>query len=338
MQICSRAPLRISFAGGGTDVEPYLSNYGGLVLSTTIDKYVYATLRANRQPWISVRYLDYDKATKFDVNVQLQYTGEIDLVKAVLHRVPGMEGGEGMDVVLRSDVRPGTGLGASSAMAVALVALFKHWLKLPLLAQEAAEIAYQAERIDAGSQGGKQDQYATAFGGFNLIDFHKERTTVHPLTIKPSTIHELQGNLLLCNTGVTRLSTDIIAAQVKHVENRQEEVLHAMDALKQIALALNETLLCGRLDDFGALLHEAWLNKQQMATQITNPHLDEIYATGRKYGALGGKISGAGGGGYMFFYCPSHRKLVIAEQLERLGAHIEGFSFVPHGVQAWIIR
>lgn len=337
MKIYSQAPLRLSFAGGGTDVEPYLSDYGGLVVSATINKLVYATLQPNPEPRISVRSLDYDRVVEFGENAEPPCAGDLDMVRAILRRVCGEKGCTGMDIVLHSDVRPGTGLGASSALAVALVALLKKWQGFLMKPQEIAELAYQAERFDARIRGGKQDQYAAAYGGFNLIEFHRDGTEVHPLNIKPSRIGELQNNILLCDTGSTRYSADIITAQVKRVEQGSETVLRLMDSLKEIGRAIAKVLLNGRLDDFGALLHEAWLNKRQLATQISNPDLDELYTTVRKHGVLGGKISGAGGGGYMFFFCPPDRKRVVAELLERWGARVEDFAFVTPGVQTWTI-
>jgi len=335
MEIYSRAPLRLSFAGGGTDVEPYLSTCGGLVLSVTINKYVYTKLRPHAKPWIAAKSLDYGLTTRFAVDAPPLYDGKLDLVKAVLQRSGALPTPQGLELVLRSDVRPGTGLGASSAMAVALGALFKQWLGQPVVAKELAELAYGAERLDLGSLGGKQDQYAAAYGGVNLIEFSGAATTVRPLPVPPAILQTLQRNLLLCYTGATRLSTTIIAAQIENVARQEAEVLGAMADLKALTQTLTTLLLSGRLDEFGTLLHEAWLYKQKLAPTISNPYLDQLYATARRYGALGGKLAGAGGGGYLFFYCPAVRKPVVAAQLARLGARAEPFTFVSHGVQAW---
>lgn len=335
MKIYSQAPLRLSFSGGGTDVEPYLSDYGGLVVSATINKRVHATLQPNPGAQINVKSLDYGRIVEFLERTAPPFTGEFSIIRAILYRVCAEKGRTGMDIVLRSDVRPGTGLGASSALAVALVALLKKWQGAVVKPQEIAELAYQAERLDAKIRGGKQDQYAAAYGDFNLIEFQREGTKVRPLNIKPSRVAELQNNMLLCYTGTTRYSADIITAQAKRVEQGGETVLRLMDSLKEIARAIAEALLNGRLDDFGALLHEAWLSKRQLAPQISNPALDELYTTVRKYGVLGGKISGAGGGGYMFFFCPANRKPIVAELLEQWGARVEDFAFVIPGVQTW---
>jgi len=336
--IRSRAPLRISFGGGGTEVEPYLSERGGLVLSATIDRYAYGSLRLRDDRQITVTSLDYDVVARFNLDEPLTYDGNLDLVKAVIRRLNQGNHDQGLDFFLHSDAPPGSGLGSSSTVVVALIGLFKQWLHLPLTHYEIADLAYQIERLDLGIKGGKQDQYAATFGGFNFIEFYRDTTVVNPLRVPRNVINELHYNLLFCYTGKTRRSAGIIDTQVEGYVRRKEEVLQAMDELKRIATALKNALLQGRLDDFGALLHETWMNKKKMAAQISDPHIDELYETALKHGALGGKISGAGGGGYMFFYCRFDRKHVIAEQLERLGAQVVNFNFELRGLQTWEVR
>lgn len=338
MIIRSRAPLRISFGGGGTEVEPYLSERGGLVLSATIDRYAYGSLRLRDDRQITVTSLDYDVVARFNLDEPLTYDGNLDLVKAVIRRLNQGNHDQGLDFFLHSDAPPGSGLGSSSTVVVALIGLFKQWLHLPLTHYEIADLAYQIERLDLGIKGGKQDQYAATFGGFNFIEFYRDTTVVNPLRVPRNVINELHYNLLFCYTGKTRRSAGIIDTQVEGYVRRKEEVLQAMDELKRIATALKNALLQGRLDDFGALLHETWMNKKKMAAQISDPHIDELYETALKHGALGGKISGAGGGGYMFFYCRFDRKHVIAEQLERLGAQVVNFNFELRGLQTWEVR
>jgi D-glycero-alpha-D-manno-heptose-7-phosphate kinase len=338
MIIRSKTPLRISFAGGGTEIEPYLSEQGGAVLSTTIDKYAYSSLRFNDDHQITVSSLDYDIVAKYDVDTQLIEDEKLNLVEAVIRRLSPKDRGQGLDIFLHSDAPPGSGLGSSSTVVVTLIGGFKHWLRLPLTNYEIAELAYQIERIDLGIVGGKQDQYAAAFGGFNFIEFYRDMTVVNPLRVSANTLNELQYNLLLCYTGKNRLSAHIIDDQVQGYIQRQESVVHAMDELKYIAVALKNALLQDKLSDFADLLHEAWMNKKKMAAQISDPHIDEIYETARKHGALGGKISGAGGGGYMYFYCQFDRKHVVAEQLERLGAQVVDFNFDFAGLQTWEVR
>jgi D-glycero-alpha-D-manno-heptose-7-phosphate kinase len=330
--------LRISFAGGGTEVEPYLSERGGVVLSSTIDKYAYSSLRFKDDHRINVTSLDYDIVSNCDAQELLLEDDKLNLVKAVIHRLNPKDNSRGLDIFLHSDAPPGSGLGSSSTVVVTLIGVFKHWLHLPLTNYDIADMAFQIERTDLGIKGGKQDQYAAAFGGFNFIEFYRDATIVNPLRVPSDILNELRYNLLLCYTGKTRLSAHIIDSQVEGYVRRQQSVVHAMDELKHIAVELKNALLQGRLNDFGALLHDAWMNKKKMATQISDSHIEEIYETACKHGALGGKISGAGGGGYMFFYCNFDRKHIVAEQLERLGAKVVDFNFDFRGLQTWEVR
>ncbi len=334
----SKAPLRISFAGGGTDVEPYLSDRGGVVLSTSISSYSYGSLSFRNDREISVTSLDYDIVTRFSLDEPIVYDGNLDLVKAVIRRMNRANNDQGLQFFLHSDAPPGTGLGSSSAVVVALIGLFRQWLRLPLTNYEIADLAFQIERKDLAIKGGKQDQYAATFGGFNFIEFHRNATIVNSLRVAPDVLNELHYNLLFCYTGKTRLSAGIIETQVEGYANGQEEVVGAMDELKEIATDMKNALLQGRLNEFGALLHDSWMNKKKMASQISDPFIDELYESARKHGATGGKISGAGGGGYMFFYCPADKKNVVRRQLERRGAQVVDFNFEFDGLQTWEVR
>jgi D-glycero-alpha-D-manno-heptose-7-phosphate kinase len=334
----SKAPLRISFAGGGTDVSPYADERGGLVLNATVDKYAYASLRVTDDQQITIKSLDYHTIAKFDLDQPLVYNGQLDLVKAAIRRLngPTQQGAKsGFELYLHTDAPPGSGLGSSSAVVVTIIGAFKQWLRLPLTDYEIASLAYQIERIDLGIKGGCQDQYAAAFGGFNLMEFYGDRVVVNPLRISNDILNELHYSLMLFYTGGTRLSANIIEDQTQGFVKRQEEVVAAMDQIKQLASQTKNALLQGRLEDFGDLLHQSWVNKKKMATRISNPRIDEIYVEARRLGALGGKISGAGGGGYMFLYCPFETQSAIAERLEALGARRVDFSFEKNGLQTW---
>jgi D-glycero-alpha-D-manno-heptose-7-phosphate kinase len=338
MIIRARAPLRISFAGGGTDVSPYMEEQGGAVLNATIDKYSYASLQLSDAPHVTVQSLDYDIIAKYDLDKPLPYDGRLDLVKAVINRLSPQENKQGLDVFMHTDAPPGSGLGSSSSLVVSLVGLFQHWLHLPLTNYDIAELAYEIERVDMQIQGGRQDQYATTFGGVNFIEFSRDATIVNPLRIPSEILYELNYNLLLCYTGKTRLSAGIIHSQVHNYVQREAPVLQAMNELKAIAKGMKNNLLQGRLNDFGALLHEAWINKQKMAREISTPYIHELYATARRNGALGGKISGAGGGGFMMVYCPFDRKHIVAEAMEKMGAKAVDYHFDLHGLQTWDVR
>jgi D-glycero-alpha-D-manno-heptose-7-phosphate kinase len=337
MIIRSKAPLRISFCGGGTDVSPYVEERGGVVLSATIDKYAYGSLRLRDDQSITVQSLDYDIVAKYRVDDDFEYDGELDLVKAVLKNMCNGNG-QGLDFFIHSDAPPGSGLGSSSTMVVALIGLIKHWQRLPLTNYEMAELAYQIERVDLAIQGGMQDQYAAVFGGFNFIEFGPSVVVVNPLRIDIEIINELEYSLLLCYTGRTRLSANIITTQVGAYVRGETEVLRAMDELKSITVEMKNALLQGRLNDFGLLLHEAWNHKKKMAKQITTSNIDRLYETARENGALGGKILGAGGGGYLLLYCQFDKKHLVAEALEKLGGQIVEFTFDYHGLQTWEVK
>ncbi|RMH70589.1 MAG: GHMP kinase [Gemmatimonadetes bacterium] len=330
----SKAPLRISFAGGGTDVSPYPEERGGVVLNVTIDKYAYASLKPRDDRKMSIHSLDYDIVAKYNMDEELTYNGELDLVKAVARN---LEVDQGFDLFIHSDAPPGSGLGSSSTMCVALVGVFQQWLNLPLTHYDIAEVTYHAERIDLQITGGRQDQYAATFGGFNFIEFLKDATVVNPLRIRPEYINELHYRLLLCYTGKTRLSANIVANHSNAFRRKEKTVVEALDQTKALAIDMKNCLLRGELDYFGELLHHAWLHKKQFNDQISNAYIDTLYDTARNNGAVGGKILGAGGGGYLLLYCPFDKKHIIAKQLEALGGQIVEFSFEFQGLQTWQI-
>ncbi len=338
MIVRSKAPLRLSFAGGGTDVPPYPQERGGAVLSATIDKYAYASLIPSRDDSLTVQSLDYDVVTKYHVEEDFVFDGHLDLVKATVRRLLPPQQRSGMKLFLQSDAPPGSGLGSSSTVVVALVGVFKDWLRLPMTDYEHANIAYQIERVDLGIKGGMQDQYAATFGGFNFIEFVGDTVIVNPLRVGTDHINELEYNLILCYTGAPRLSARILEHQIQNYVEKKANIVSALDMLKELAYAMKNALLRGRLDDFGDLLHQGWVNKQQLASQIATPEILELYEIARKYGALGGKITGAGGGGYLLLYCPFEKKHVVTEQLERLGGQVVRFGFEPRGIQTWRIN
>jgi D-glycero-alpha-D-manno-heptose-7-phosphate kinase len=337
MLVRSKAPLRISFSGGGTDVPPYPQTKGGVVLSCTINKYAYASLIPLKDKnGIKVVSLDYERTLECKNEEDLEYNGDLDLVKSVIKNMKIVN--KGIEVYLHSDAPPGSGLGSSSTMVVSLIGLFRHWLNIPLTNYDIADLAYKIERVDLGIKGGLQDQYAATFGGFNFIEFIENMVIVNPLKIPDDIVEELNYSLLLCYTGKRRLSANIIQEQVDGVVKKKESVMQAMDELKSITIKMKNALLQGRLNDFGKLLHYAWENKKKMADKISAPFIDEMYRVARKTGALGGKILGAGGGGYLLIFAPFNRRHMIAEELERLGGKIVNFDFEFKGLRTWEIR
>jgi len=332
MIIRSKAPLRISFGGGGTDVPPYPEEKGGAVLSTTIDKYAYCTFAEREDDSINVHSLDYDIVARYHVNGELKSDGKLGLVKAAIRT---MNIQHGFDLFLHSDAPPGSGLGTSSALVVALVGAFKQLLRLPLTNYDIAELAHRIEREEAGIRGGRQDQYAAAFGGFNFIEFFANKTIVNPLRIPDDAINELGYRLMLCYTGGTRLSAGIIADQVSGYMQGDTLVVRAMDETKELAFSMKNALLLGRINEFGSLLHQGWCCKKMFSDKVTDPRIDELYELARHSGAMGGKLLGAGGGGYLLFICEFDKWHVVAEKLEEAGGKIVGFAFDLRGMQSW---
>lgn len=334
--IRSKAPLRISFAGGGTDVPPYCDERSGLVLSATIDMHAYCTIRPRNDKEMRIRSLDFARDESWAANgSMLSYDGNLDLIKAVLNH---FEVKEGFDLFLHCDAPPGSGLGGSSTVMVSLIGAFSDWLSVPLSQYDIAKLAFVLERQELGFAGGKQDHYSATFGGFNFMEFRRDETIVTPLRIKGDVLNELHYHLLLCYTGRTRDSAGIIESQRAGVQEGQRQVIEALDNAKRLATETKDALMKGDIRRIGELLHESWEQKKRFTTHITNPHIDTIYSTARENGAIGGKISGAGGGGYMFFICDYERKHQVAKGLAKLGVEVQNFSFDKYGLQTWRYR
>ena len=335
--IRARAPLRVSFAGGGTDVAPYPQTEGGLVLSATINRFAYGSLWPRDDGRVRIESVDLGMAVDFALDEQPPFDGRLDLVKAAIRRVgQNGHGGRngGYDLVLRSHAPPGSGLGSSSTMIVALVGLLQEHHRLPFTEYDTAHLAHQIEREDLGIHGGLQDHYAATFGGFNFIEFG-DRVVVNPLRVRHSVINELEINLLLCFTGVTRESANIIGDQTARLEDKQEETLEGLRAQKELAVAMKTALLRGELDHFGELLGEAWAHKKKLSPLISTPRIDEAYDLAVRNGARGGKVTGAGGGGYILFYCDFARKHRVTEALTRFGAVVTDVGFEREGLTTW---
>lgn len=334
MLIRAKVPLRISFAGGGTDVPPFPQEEGGCVLSATITRYATGTLSPRRDDQIGIHSVDFGMSVQYSLADKLIYDGKLDLVKAAIKSV-GSDNNKGFDLFLHSEAPPGSGLGASSAMMVTLVGLLKEFKNLPMSDYDVADLAYIIERKDLGIQGGLQDQYAAAFGGFNFIEFLSDRVIVNPLKISADVINELQYNLLLCYTGKTRLSGHIIEDQVQRYERGEVTTIQALRDLKQLTVEMKNALLRRQLNYFGELLHEEWVHKRRVSARISNPELDNLYDIARQNGAIGGKISGAGGGGFMMLYCHFDQKHRVAAKLKELGCMVMDVGFEMNGLQTW---
>ncbi len=335
--IRAKAPLRISFAGGGTDVPPYPEREGGLVLNATIDRYAYGTLCPREDNAIGIESHDYGMSAVFDVHEPLVFDGKLDLAKAAIRRFAGRET-RGFDLWLHSNAPPGSGLGSSSTMMVTIIGLLMEHRNLPLTDYELAQLAYTLEREDLGITGGLQDQYAATFGGFNFLELYGDRVVVNPLRVSRDVVLELEFNLLLCYTGKTRDGGLVIDDQVARFTGGNEDTVGALSRQKELAIEMKNALLRRRLDDFGALLDSAWQAKKQQSDRISNARIDELYDEGRKAGALGAKVTGAGGGGYMLFYCQPGTKHRVAARMHDLGAEVQDFSFEPEGLRTWRVH
>jgi D-glycero-alpha-D-manno-heptose-7-phosphate kinase len=332
----ARTPLRVSFAGGGTDVAPFPEREGGLVLSATINRYAHGMLRPREDSRIRVESLDVGVALEYGADEgPSESDAGLELVTAAISKLATLDEPRGVDVFLRSSAPPGSGLGGSSALVVTLIGLLRDFHKLALTDYEMAELAVELERVDLGLKGGLQDQYAATFGGFNFIEFGAEQVIVNPLRIPDHVRLELEENLVLCFTGVTRAGDRIIEDQTSRYESKDEAALDGLRRQKELAVAMKDALLRGRLDDFGDLLGTAWEYKKRMSPRISTPTIDEAYAEAIAAGARGGKVTGAGGGGFMLFYCRPGTRHLVAERLARLGVTESEFAFDQDGLRTW---
>ncbi len=339
MIIRSKAPLRLGLAGGGTDVSPYSDLYGGGILNATINLYAYATIEPTNDGKISFETADGSNRKTFDTNSEIKPEGIFDIHVGIYNKIRREYNNKELSfkLITSIDAPQQSGLGTSSTLAVAILGAFVEWLKLPLGEYDIAQMAYEIERIDLGMAGGKQDQYSATFGGINFMEFYKDKVIVNPLRIKESYLDELAHNLVLYYTDTSRLSSQIIQKQQQNVKDEDKNAIEAMHQLKNQAVMMKEALLKGNLDEIGKILDFGWKFKKQMASGITNPSLDKIYDCALENGATGGKISGAGGGGYMFFYCPNNTRYQVIESLKKFGGYTERYEFTNQGLVTWTL-
>lgn len=330
-----RAPLRISLAGGGTDLPAYYERFGGLVVSTTIDKYVYVHAIPNGPGNTQITSADYRTFYRHHLGVPMSWDGELALPRAVLHEF-GIE--RGLSLFLASEVPPGTGLGSSSAIAVALVQAVSAYLDRPLTRQQVADLACHIEIDKLGAPIGKQDQYAASFGGLNFISFQRDSVTVEPVDASPGVAEALSRRLLLFFTGSARDSTTILKEQQQSSAQGKAQTVEGLHRIKEAAVRCRRCLEVGDLDAVGSLLDEGWRQKRQLASGITNPRIDELYEAALEAGALGGKITGAGGGGFLLLYCHEARQEAVTQAMEERGLRRMDFHFDRYGVNVARVR
>jgi D-glycero-alpha-D-manno-heptose-7-phosphate kinase len=337
----SKAPLRIGLAGGGTDVSPYCDLYGGAILNTTVSLYAHVSIEVIDEPVIQLQSFDRGEEQQFPYMDVLPLDGKLNLVKGVYNRVQRQFGMpvKGFRLSTYVDVPAGSGLGTSSTLVVAIVGAFVEMLRLPLGEYDIAHMAYEIERTELKLAGGRQDQYAATFGGVNYMEFYEnDKVIVNPLRIKQHYLHELENNLLLYYTATSRESATIIARQSRNVEEKQKGSIEAMHQLKVQAQKMKEALLKGRVHEIGEILDFGFRQKKQMAEGISNSMIEEIYQSAKRAGATGGKISGAGGGGFMTFYCPGTSKYAVIEVLSKFGGQVRPYQFIKHGLTTWTMQ
>lgn len=334
----SKAPLRIGLAGGGTDVSPYCDIYGGAVLNATISLYAHANIEPAQDNTITIVAADRGEKETYPLQDKLPISGHLDLAKGAYNHITAKYGKlpSGFTLTTTVDAPAGSGLGSSSTLLVAIIGAFKEWLQLPLGEYDIAHMAYEIEREELAMAGGKQDQYSATFGGVNYMEFYAgDRVIVNPLPLKKEILFELGNNLLLYFTATSRLSSTIIEAQTKNVKDNNARSIEAMHQLKKQAGMMKEALLKGKVDEVGPILDFGFRYKKQMAADISNTALDKIYETALAHGATGGKITGAGGGGFMMFYCPGNTRYAVGEALQQSGGALNRYDITEQGLFTW---
>lgn len=336
----SKAPFRLGIAGGGTDVSPYSDLYGGAVLNVTIDRFAYATIRPTDDGKIRFVHVNDHIVQEYDAVPYLDAQGPLVLQCGIYNRiVRQFNDGKpfSFELTTQMDVPSGSGLGTSSTLVVAILGAFVEWRNLPLGNYDIARLAYEIERIDLGMAGGKQDQYAATFGGVNFMEFlGDDRVIVNPLSLPDRTLNEWALNTVLLYTNKRRESARIIEEQMANVQKKVSDSVEAMHKVKEEAFRIKKCLLQNHLRELGPALNTSWVNKKKMAGGISNAFIDQLYETALAAGATGGKISGAGGGGFMFFYCPGNTRYAVEEALNKLQiGEIYDFEFCKEGLTTW---
>lgn len=337
----SRAPLRLGLAGGGTDVSPYSELYGGNVLNAAIDMYAYCTISTSDDGQLEFRAADLGESWASEAETELALEEPLMLHKAIYNRmVRDFNDGRPLPVKVTTsaDAPPGSGLGTSSTMVVAIVRAYQELLRLPLGEYDLAQLAYDIERKDCRLAGGKQDQYVATFGGFNFMEFFADdRVIVNPLRIRVEIVNEIESSMLLYFTGRSRESANIIKEQMHSATSRDDKSVQAMHKVKRSALQMKEALLKAEIRTMAGILGEAWRAKRDMAQSISNPRIDEIYDRALRAGALSAKISGAGGGGFMMLFVEPISKLDVVKALSGLEGSFYRFHFTKEGAQGWSV-
>lgn len=337
--IRARAPLRLGLGGGATDTSPYAETFGGVVINATVDLYANVTIAPSGTDQVELRLDDHNLVWSGPAEAKLPLGDELDLLKGVYNRMCAefnANTGVPLAVNVYADVPPGSGLGTSSAMVVALVQAFNELFQARLSSYEVARLAYEIERVDLKLIGGKQDQYSAAFGGVNFIEFGPgDNVLVNPLRITPEIAAEFEASLVLFFSGVSRQSAHIIDQQMRNVGGGDATSIEAMHQLKAMAFQMKQALLLGRIDEVGAILDEGWVQKKRTASAVTTLELDAIYDAAKAAGALGGKVSGAGGGGFMMLLVDPRRRHDVLRALDNLPGRVFASGLTSKGAMSW---
>jgi D-glycero-alpha-D-manno-heptose-7-phosphate kinase len=337
----ARVPLRLGLAGGGTDLSPYCDEYGGAVLNLTIDRYAYATIEPSSDGMVHFIAPDLNVTETCLPNLAAIRSSKLPLHASVMTRMLN-DFGDGVVRPIRVtsfvDAPPGSGLGSSSALVVALVEAFRAYYAAPLGPYDVAHLAFEIERIDLALAGGRQDQYAATFGGVNFIEFHaNDRVIVNPLRVAPSVLNELEISLITCFSGVTRRSDEIIAEQQRRMVAFADPAIEGLHQLKRDAIEMKQALLRGQILRMADLLNHSWEAKKRTAKGISTDQIEQLYQRAFAEGAIGGKVSGAGGGGFMMFVVPPQRRIAVIRGLNELGGSASGVHFTQTGAESWAV-
>lgn len=330
--IRSRAPIRIDFAGGWTDVPPFSEREGGAVVNATINRYTYATMMPREDDRIRIISADFEKYVEVANFRSIEYDGNLDLIKAA---VKVLDVGIGMDIYVRCDAPPGSGTGSSSSISVALIGLLNFVQKVKLSPHEVAKLARKLEVNELMIAGGKQDYYAAALGGINFLEFEDPAVSNSKLQVGRAVLRDMEKHMILCYTGQSRLSGDIIKTVMGAYERGEKKTVGALHNLKRISYETKDALMSGDLDAFARLLEENWTNQKALDGSTTNATIDKLFEVAKTAGVVGGKACGAGGGGCILFFCGENKEHIVRKALLAEGAQIIEFNFEDEGLQTW---
>ena len=336
MIIRSKAPFRVSFGGGGTDMAPYCTEHGGCVISTTIDRHVYITLKPRKDNIIGVFSINQNEEFEFTIGDN-DYSTKFELFKGIVN---GLNIKDGFNITTYSELPAGSGMGGSSSLSVALIGAFNRYYEQGFSKHDIAQKAYEIERFELKQKGGYQDQFAAAYGGLNFIDF-TDVVSITPIKTTEEIINELHFRLILCYVGGSHFSSEIQDEVLKGYRIEKKSYMEAMQDLKNVAHSMKlilESNDLNRMNEFGELLHKGWLAKKSLSTKISNENIENFYLISRKFGVLGGKLLGAGGGGHLLLFSESSKKYKVIQELEKIGGKIIKFHFNPKGLEVWEIK